>query len=205
MDCDERIWRTLEPCSSCRCSRRKSDRRNYHLSPGGAAVYRQADRTGDELSPTRPSSRSRTRGCSMSAAARRAARIAAAADRDLRGAAGYQQLAWRTGAGVRCDAGRMRRESVRGHNSAACSCARAMAFAAVALPRYRPLAGMRCGERRSRRVPLTRESRMQAAPSIDAAWQTSPTRRWATRARSAAELAGAGPRIVVVPMLKENG
>ena len=44
------------------------DRRDRHLSPGGAAVHRQADRAGCRTSPRRPSSPSRTRGCSTSCA-----------------------------------------------------------------------------------------------------------------------------------------
>ena len=34
---------------ACRCSRTTSDRRDRHLSPGGAAVHRQADRAGHEF------------------------------------------------------------------------------------------------------------------------------------------------------------
>ena len=39
-----------------------------HLSPGGSAVHRQADRAGQRTSPARPSSRSRTSACSTSCA-----------------------------------------------------------------------------------------------------------------------------------------
>ena len=39
-----------------------------HLPPGGASLHRQADRAGDRTSPRRPSSPSRTRGCSTSCA-----------------------------------------------------------------------------------------------------------------------------------------
>ena len=53
---------------ACRCSRRRVDRRDRHLSPGGAAVHRQADRAGARTSPPRPSSPSRTRGCSTNCA-----------------------------------------------------------------------------------------------------------------------------------------
>ena len=49
---------------------RRADRRHRHLPPGGAAVHRQADRAGARTSPPRPSSPSRTRGCSTSCANR---------------------------------------------------------------------------------------------------------------------------------------
>ena len=48
----------------------RADRRYRHLPPGGAAVHRQADRAGHRTSPPRPSSPSRTRGCSTSCANR---------------------------------------------------------------------------------------------------------------------------------------
>ena len=48
----------------------RADRRDRHLPPGGPAVHRQADRAGDRTSPRRPSSPSRTRGCSTSCANR---------------------------------------------------------------------------------------------------------------------------------------
>ena len=57
------------PLSSCRCSRRTTDRRHRHLSPGGATVHRQADRAGENFA-ARPSSPSRIRGCSTSCANR---------------------------------------------------------------------------------------------------------------------------------------
>ena len=47
----------------------RADRRHRHLPPGGPAVHRQADRAG-QTSPRRPSSPSRTRGCSTSCANR---------------------------------------------------------------------------------------------------------------------------------------
>ena len=62
--------RVLGPFSECRCSRRTSSSAPSHLSPGGAAVHRQADRTGQEL---RRPGRHRHR---EHAAAQRAARIA---------------------------------------------------------------------------------------------------------------------------------
>ncbi len=65
------------------------------LRQRGSAVHRQADRAGREL---RRAGGHRHR---EHAAAQRAAQIAAAADRDLRGAAGHHQLAGRPGAGVR--------------------------------------------------------------------------------------------------------
>ena len=46
------------------------DRQHRHLSPGGTPVQRQADRAGRELCRARPSSPSRTRGCSTSCANR---------------------------------------------------------------------------------------------------------------------------------------
>ena len=36
-------------CLSCRCSRRRADRRHRHLSPGGAPLHRQADRAGQNF------------------------------------------------------------------------------------------------------------------------------------------------------------
>ena len=42
-----------------------------HLSPGGEALHRKADRAADRTSPPRPSSPSRTRGCSTSCATNR--------------------------------------------------------------------------------------------------------------------------------------
>ena len=47
---------------------RQTRRRHRHLPPGGAAIHRQADRTGDRTSPPKPSSPSRIRGCSTSCA-----------------------------------------------------------------------------------------------------------------------------------------
>ena len=56
-------------CTHCADAQgRHDDRRNHDLSPGGAALHRQADRAGDRTSPPRPSSPSRTRGCSTSCA-----------------------------------------------------------------------------------------------------------------------------------------
>ena len=46
----------------------RAGRRHHHLPARGAAVHRQADRTGRRTSPPRPSSPSRTRGCSTSCA-----------------------------------------------------------------------------------------------------------------------------------------
>ena len=45
---------------------RRARRRNCPVSPGGAAVHRQANRAGAQTSPPKPSSPSRTRGCSTS-------------------------------------------------------------------------------------------------------------------------------------------
>ena len=47
---------------------RRTDWRHRHLPPGGSPVHRQADRAGYRTSPPRPSSPSRTRGCSTSCA-----------------------------------------------------------------------------------------------------------------------------------------
>ena len=54
--------------SSSQCSRTMTDRRHSHLSSGSSPVHRQADRTGDRTSPPKPSSPSRTRGCSTNCA-----------------------------------------------------------------------------------------------------------------------------------------
>ena len=84
---------------SCRCARTAALLGIYHrLSPGGAAVHRQADRAVAEF-----------RGAGghrdgERAADHRDARGAGAADRDRRGVAGHQSLARRSRAGIRCDA-----------------------------------------------------------------------------------------------------
>ncbi len=66
-----------EICQASRCPNRarRSDaqgervgRRDPYLSPGGTPLHRQADRVGSTISPRRPSSPSRTRGCSTSCA-----------------------------------------------------------------------------------------------------------------------------------------
>ena len=82
--------RTPGQARRCAIHRRRADaqgrragRRIRHLPPGGPPVHRQADRAGPEL---RRSGRHRHREY---APAQRAARIAAAADRHLRGAAGH--------------------------------------------------------------------------------------------------------------------
>ena len=69
---------------------RRADRRHHHLSPGGAAVHRQANRAGAEL---RRPGRHRHR---EHAAAQRIAAIAGAADGDGGGAAGHQHIAGRS-------------------------------------------------------------------------------------------------------------
>ena len=87
---------------ACRCSRTSE-------LIGAIMIYRQEVRPSltsrsswCRTSPRRPSSRSRTRGCSTSCgSAPTILRIAGAADRDRRGAEGHQQLARRSGAGVR--------------------------------------------------------------------------------------------------------
>ena len=50
---------------------RRVDRGHRHLSSGGSAVHRQADRAGDRILRPRPSSPSRTRDCSTSCASAR--------------------------------------------------------------------------------------------------------------------------------------
>ena len=73
---------------------RRADRRDRHLPPGSAPVHRQADRAGEEL---RRPGRHRHR---EHAAAQRAARIAAAADRHRRRAQGHQPLDLRSADGA---------------------------------------------------------------------------------------------------------
>ena len=91
---------------ACRCSRTASWSAHRHLSPGGAAVHRQADRAGAELRrPGRHRHREHAAAQRAAPAHRRSHRIAGAADRDLRGAQGHQQLARRSGTGVRGHAG----------------------------------------------------------------------------------------------------
>ena len=68
-------------CRRADAQGRRADRRDHHLPPGGRPVHRQADRAGEEL---RRAGRHRYR---EHAAAQRAARVAAAADRHRRGAA----------------------------------------------------------------------------------------------------------------------
>ena len=63
-----RARRRSDFCSRADAQGRRADRRDRHLPPGGAPVHRQADRAGDRTSPPRPSSPSRTRGCSTSCA-----------------------------------------------------------------------------------------------------------------------------------------
>ena len=97
---------------------RRADRRHRHLSPGGPAVHRQADRAGAEL--RRPGGhRHREHAAAQRAAPahRRSHRVAGAADRDLGGAEGHLQLARRAGAGVRGHAGE-RDAHLRGASSA---------------------------------------------------------------------------------------
>ena len=65
-----------------------ADRRHSDSPPGVRPLHRQADRAGARPSPTRPSSRSRTRGCSTSCAED----LPAAADRHRRRAQGDQPL-----------------------------------------------------------------------------------------------------------------
>ena len=96
--------RTLSPC---RCSRKSGDRRDHHLSPGGPAVHRQADRAGAEF---RDPGRHRHR---EHPPAQRAARIAAAADRHRRRAQGHQPLDLRPADGAR-HASRIGRTTLRG-------------------------------------------------------------------------------------------
>ena len=55
-------------CCRADAQGQRADRCHRHLPPGGAPVHRQADRAGDRTSPPRPSSPSRTRGCSTSCA-----------------------------------------------------------------------------------------------------------------------------------------
>ena len=96
------------PCSPCRCARTAAVLGAIiALSPGGAAVLRQADRAAAEL-----------RGAGGDrdgerAADHRDARGVGAADRDRRGVAGHQFLARRPRAGVRRDAGKGARASAR--------------------------------------------------------------------------------------------
>ena len=90
------------------------DRRAVPHPHPGRAVHATADRPGDHL--RRPGG-DRDRECAFvrgrAGADARACRIAGAADRDIRGAAGHLQFARRTGAGVPDHAGQ-RDEAVRG-------------------------------------------------------------------------------------------
>ena len=100
-------WAARGRCLAFRCSRREADRRHRDLPPRGAAVHRQADRTGHEL---RRPGRHRHR---EHATAQRTARIPAAADRHRRRAQGDQPLDLRSADGAR-HAGRIGRPAVRG-------------------------------------------------------------------------------------------
>ena len=63
-------WRRSDPSVRADAQGRRADRRDRHLSAGGSPVHRQADRAGQQLRRARPSSPSRTRGCSTSCASR---------------------------------------------------------------------------------------------------------------------------------------
>ena len=95
------------PPSPFQCSRRELIGVDRHLSPGGAAVHRQANRAGREL---RRAGRHRDR---EHPPAQRAARIAAAADRHRRRAQGHQPLDLRSADGARYT-GRVGGAAVRG-------------------------------------------------------------------------------------------
>ena len=90
----------LEPTSPSRCERWGYPPRGNpcDLSPGGADILRQTDRTAAEF---RRASGDRDGEC---AAHYRDTRGIGAADRDRRGVGGHQQLARRSRAGVRRDA-----------------------------------------------------------------------------------------------------
>ena len=92
----------------------ESGRRLRHLPPGGAAVYRQADRAGDEL---RRSGRDRHREHAtaqrIAPAHRRSHRIAGAADRHVEVLKVISSSPGESGAGVRVHAGRTPREFAR--------------------------------------------------------------------------------------------
>ena len=85
-----------DSAAPARCRRadaqgRRADRRDRHLPPGGAAVHRQADRTGAELRrPGRDRHREHAAAQRAAPAHRRSLRVAGAADRDLRGAQGHR-------------------------------------------------------------------------------------------------------------------
>ena len=83
-----RARRRPDPSGCADAQGERTGRRHHHLPPGGPAVHRQADRAGQELRRTRPSSPSRTPACSTSCAGR--SLRAGAADRHRRRAQGHQ-------------------------------------------------------------------------------------------------------------------
>ena len=156
---------------------RRAGRRHHHLPPGGAAVHRQADRAGAELRRAgRHRHREHAAAQRTAPAHRRSHRVAGAADRDSRGAAGHLQLARRAGAGVRGHAGerdahlrRQVRQSVR--------CARATASAS-----RRCTARRRATPRCSQRAAVVRRRPEHAAwPRIAQTQAGRPHRRSAQR------------------------
>ena len=66
-----RELRAHERYSTSRCLRRRACRHGQYLPPRGPPLHRQADRFGARTSPLRPSSPSRTRGCSKNCARER--------------------------------------------------------------------------------------------------------------------------------------
>ena len=121
----------LRTCSRCRCCGRARRSAAINLRRDrGAAVHRPADRAAARRSRTRPSSPSRTPGCSGAAGEQpRPDRGAGAADRDRRGAAGDRQLADRPPAGAGRHRGE-RRSPVRRRRTRRSSASTANAFCA---------------------------------------------------------------------------
>ena len=198
--------------SSSRCSNasrradaqgRRADRRDRHLPPGGAALHRQADRAGAELSPPRPSSPSRTRGCSTSCATMIAASSRPRPRRCCRSSPA-RPASW-----SRCSrpCWRTRRASAR-PSSARCVLREGDALSLVALHNAPPA----FAEARQR-DPLIRPDADKPPRRVIATKQVRPHCRHSRgpglyRRRSAAwsrssMLAGART-LVVVPMLKDD-
>ena len=94
----------------------RADWRDRSAAHDGSTVHRQADCSGHDVSPTRPSSLSRIRACSTSCA-RTPCRIAAAADRHRRRAQGHQPLDLRSAGGA-AHARRIGGAAVRGRYAA---------------------------------------------------------------------------------------
>ncbi len=174
---------------------RWADRCYHHLSPGGPAIYRQADRAGPEL---RRPGRHRHR---EHAAAQRIAAIAGAADGDVGSAERHQLVAGRTGAGLPGHAGE-RGADLRRKIRHLCTDTTDETFDPVALFGVPPALAEFIRERGPFQPP--------AGSTLDRLLRTKDVVRYRRRIGRACSEAlphgSAGARsLIAVPMLKEDG